>query len=278
LECGEHRRFGFFSIHGVNRKKIQSGDIRRTPNWPPIAQEFWVAPMRKPSISALVKLGLLLVLIGTALYFRFFTEIGQHLTIESLRNYLAGFPPLVLPLVYIGIYILGTVMLLPGTLLSFVGSLLFGLFEATLYTWIGATIGATLAYLLAKLLGRDFVDQLLAGRLQALDERLGRHGFMGLLILRLVPLFPFNGINFGSGLTSIRLRDYVLATAIGILPGTFVYQYLFAQLGESVLQEGGIKPYDPHLLAAIGLFLVFIVLGKWLSRKLRPSENAKRPG
>jgi uncharacterized membrane protein YdjX (TVP38/TMEM64 family) len=134
-----------------------------------------------------------------------------------------AFPPLVVPLLYIAIYVVGTVCLLPGTVLSFAGSRLFGLFEATLYTWIAATIGATLAFLLAKLLGRDFVDQLLGGRLEALDERLKRHGFTGLLILRLVPLFPFNGINFGSGLTSIRLVDYVLATAIGILPGTFVY-------------------------------------------------------
>ena len=122
------------------------------------------------------------------------------------------------------------------------GAALFDLFEATLYTWIGATLGATLAFLLARLLGRDFFAQLLAGRLQALDERLSRNGFFNMLILRLVPLIPFNAINFGAGLTSIRLRDYVLATAIGILPGTFVYQYLFSRLGKRTYSTRNSSP------------------------------------
>ena len=230
---------------------------------------------------ALVRLGVLLALVLAAVWFTWFTETGRELRspegrtrFVELRDYVAGFPPLVVPFLYITIYVAGTVCLLPGTLLSFVGSRLFGLFEATLYTWIGATIGATLCFLLAKLLGRDFVDQLLGGRLQALDERLKRHGFTGLLILRLVPLFPFNGINFGSGLTGIRFVDYVLATAIGILPGTFVYQYLFAKLGDKVLSgEYSLSDlYDPELLIAVGVFALFIVAGKWLSSKLQPSE------
>jgi uncharacterized membrane protein YdjX (TVP38/TMEM64 family) len=226
----------------------------------------------KPRLSALVKLAVLLAFVGGAIWFSRFTDTGRQITLQSIRTYLGSFPPLLVPVLYMGIYILGTIVLLPGLVLSFVGSLLFGLFEATLYTWIAATLGATLAFLLAKLLGRDFVNQLLAGRLQALDERLTRHGFTGLLVLRLVPLFPFNGINFGSGLTGIRLRDYVLATAIGILPGTFVYQYLFATLGEKVLSEGiSLSDLaDPHLLAPLGLFLVFIAAGKWLSSKQKP--------
>jgi uncharacterized membrane protein YdjX (TVP38/TMEM64 family) len=95
-------------------------------------------------------------------------------------------------------------------------------------------------------------------------------------VLRLVPLFPFNGINFGSGLTGIRLRDYVLGTAIGIVPGVFVYQYLYARLGEKVLSEGFTLAdlYDPHLLIAVGLFIAFIVIGKWLSNKLQPKPPA----
>src|SRR5262249_21732172 len=124
--------------------------------------------------------------------------------------------------------------------------------------------------LVAKLLGRDFVDQLLKGKLQTLDARLGKHGFSALLILRLVPLFPFNGLNFGCGLTSIRLRDYVLATAIGILPGTFVYQFLFARFGEKILQEGFAWSdlLDWQIGIALALFAVFIVIGKWASTKL----------
>jgi uncharacterized membrane protein YdjX (TVP38/TMEM64 family) len=125
--------------------------------------------------------------------------------------------------------------------------------------------------LLAKALGRDFVDQLLGGRLQSLDQRLRERGFVSLLVVRLVPLFPFNGVNFGCGFTSIRVRDYVLATAIGIVPGTFVYQYLFSKLGETVLTDGFAWSdlADVELLAPLGLFVVFVVSTALIARKLR---------
>jgi uncharacterized membrane protein YdjX (TVP38/TMEM64 family) len=227
--------------------------------------------MRKPSASALVKLFLLLALIAAAVYFTRFTDTGRQITVQSVRDYVRSYPALLVPLVYIAIYVLGTVLFLPGTLLSFVGAQLFGLWEGTLYTWIGATIGATLAFLVARRLGRDFVNQLLSGRLHVLEQHLQRHAFMGLLVMRLVPVFPFSGLNLGCGLTNMRLRDFVLATALGILPGTFVFQYLFAYLGRA-LDEGmsWSDLADPHVLAPIGLFLAFILIGRWLARRLQP--------
>lgn len=226
--------------------------------------------MRKPSTSSLVKLGLLLALIAGATTFRFGTEAGRDITFQSIRDYVRTFPPLLVPLLYIGIYVVGTILFFPGVALSLAGSVLFGLFEATLYTWIGATLGATLAFLLARLLGREFFAQIVAGRLQTLDEWLSRNGFFNLLILRLVPLVPFNAINFGAGLTSIRLRDYVLATALGILPGTFLYQFLFSRFEEA-------NPFDPQLLAAVGLLLIFTLVGKWVSVKLRAKPPVTPP-
>jgi uncharacterized membrane protein YdjX (TVP38/TMEM64 family) len=107
-------------------------------------------------------------------------------------------------LIYIAV---GTVALSPGTVLSVAGAVQFGPYEGTLYTWIGATIGATLAYWMARVLGRDFVERRFGGRFAAFDQRIREHGFTGLLIIRLLPLFPFNAVNFGSGLTGIRLRD-----------------------------------------------------------------------
>jgi uncharacterized membrane protein YdjX (TVP38/TMEM64 family) len=235
--------------------------------------------MRKLSASSMIKLAVLVALIAAVIYYTRFTETGRQINVLSIRESLDRVPPGLLPLAYMGVYIVGTVLMLPGLSLSFLGSLLFDLFEATLYTWIAATVGATLAFLVARFLGRDFVDRLLSGQFAALDERLRRHGFTGLLILRLVPLFPFNGINFGSGLTSIRLREYVLATALGILPGTFVYQYLFATLREKVLEQGISLSdlYDPSLLVPIGLFLFFMFAGRWLATRLKPREADVRP-
>jgi uncharacterized membrane protein YdjX (TVP38/TMEM64 family) len=223
---------------------------------------------------SLLKLGVLVLFLGGAFYVLRYTDFGEYLTASSVREWIKGFDPLLAPLIYIGVYILGTVLLVPGTLLSFGGAILFGAYMGTLYTWIGATIGATLAFLLAKFLGRDFVDQLLAGRFQDFERRLEKHGFTSLLILRLLPWFPFNGINFGSGLTRIRLRDYVLATAIGILPGTFVYQFLFATLGEKVLSNEWqwSDLADPELGVALVLFAAFIWIGRSLARRMQSSE------
>ena len=228
---------------------------------------------------SLIKLLVLVGFIAGAVWFFRFTDTGRDITPRALLEYIRNFDPVLSRLVYIGVYIVGTVVLIPGTMLSFAGALLFGVYEGTLYTWIGATIGAIGAFYVAKALGRDFVDRLLARRLQTLDQRLREHAFTGLLIVRLVPLFPFNGINFGCGLTSIRTRDYILATAIGILPGTFVYQYLFASVGQRIVEEGFRWEYlwDLELLLALGLFVFFFVVGKWLAGKLRgPADDFPR--
>ncbi len=221
--------------------------------------------------KSLFKLAALVGILGGAVYVRLFTDFGQSLTALAIRDWINSFDPILARLIYIGIYIVGTVFLVPGVLLSFGGAILFGAYEGTLYTWIGATIGATLSFLLAKVLGRDSVDRLLGGRFAEFERKLETHGFTSLLILRLLPWFPFTGINFGSGLTRIRFRDYVLATAIGILPGTFVYQFLFANLGDKVLinewQWSDLA--DPKLGIAIALFIVFASIGSYVARRLQ---------
>lgn len=236
--------------------------------------------MTAPRLSSLIKLSILVAfLLGVYLFF-FHTETGRQLrSIERIETIVNSAHPFVSRLIYVAVYIVGTVLLLPGTVMSFVGAYLFGVWQGTLLTWIGATIGATLAFLVAKALGRDFVNQLLGGRLKALDERLSEHGFTGLLLIRLVPVFPFNGVNFGAGLTGIRLRDYVLGTALGILPGTFIYQYLFATLGRKVIDEGFAWEdlAKPDVLLALAAFAAFIVVTKWLVGKTK-SATGPKPG
>lgn len=114
---------------------------------------------------------------------------------------------------------------LPATPLTLVGGALFGPWLGTLFNWLGATLGATGAYLLARALGRDAVRSLLGARAGALDALAGDQAFGSLLRLRLLPLIPFNGINFGAGLAGVPPGTYVLATALGIVPGTAVYTY-----------------------------------------------------
>ncbi|MGE3805541.1 MAG: TVP38/TMEM64 family protein [Gemmataceae bacterium] len=219
--------------------------------------------------KTILKLVLFLAFIGGAIYFFRFTETGKKIEPNAIIEQIESFDLFTAGLIYVAIYILGTLFLVPGTALSFAGAVVFGAYLGTLLTWIGATIGATLSFLAAKLLGRDFVTSLFGNKLDGLDRRIRDNGFTGLLIIRLVPAFPYNVVNFGSGFTSIGLRDYVLATAIGILPGTFVYQFLFAKFGRAILKEG----FRWELLAALGLFVVFILVGKWASKKLAKKET-----
>jgi uncharacterized membrane protein YdjX (TVP38/TMEM64 family) len=217
-----------------------------------------------------LKLAVLVGFLAAAIYCFRFTERGREITPEYVLNYIDSHGPVTARLIYVAVYIGGTVAFLPGTVLSFAGAVLFGAYEGTLYTWIGASIGATLAYLMAKLLGRDSVERLFGGRFAAFNQRVREHGFAGLLLIRLLPIFPFNAVNLGCGLAGVRLRDYVLATAIGIVPGTLVYQFLFAQFGRKILTEGLQLEYlkDPQLWLALGLFAAFVIVGKWLSNKI----------
>jgi uncharacterized membrane protein YdjX (TVP38/TMEM64 family) len=236
--------------------------------------------MNERRFTTWLKVGLLVAFLAAGVYYFRFTERGREITPEFVLDNIESHGPVAARLIYVAVYIVGTMALLPGSVLSFAGAVLFGAYEGTVYTWVGATIGATLAYGMARLLGRDFVERLFGGRFGAFDQRIRDHGFTGLLIIRLLPLFPFNAVNFGCGLTGIRLGDYVLATAIGIVPGTFVYQFLFAKFGRRILTEGLRLEYlaDPELWLAIGLFAAFVIVGKWLSKRVLSKPTAHGQG
>jgi uncharacterized membrane protein YdjX (TVP38/TMEM64 family) len=178
---------------------------------------------------------------------------------------------------YIVLYVIGTLLLVPGTLLSFVGATLFGTAWGTLLTWAGASIGSTLTFLMVRYLGREgfkgLVDRLFGGKFDAFDLWIGDNAFSAMLLIRLLPIFPFNGVNFGAGLTRISLASYVGATTLGILPGTFVYQYLFAHVGQRILKEGVKVEYlaDPNLWLPVMLFVLFLIVGKVALRWVRPA-------
>ncbi len=168
------------------------------------------------------------------------------------------------PLIHIFAYSLVTIFLFPGTIMTFIGAILFGTVNGTIFNIIGATIGASLCFLVARYLGHDFVAKLHGKKSMHKEATFSKkHGFSTVFIARLVPVVPFNVLNFGSGLTKISFKDYVSATFLGLIPGTFIYTYLFATLGESVL-SGNFVAADlltREILIPIGLFILLIVGG-----------------
>jgi uncharacterized membrane protein YdjX (TVP38/TMEM64 family) len=121
---------------------------------------------------------------------------------------------------------------LPGAvILTLAGGFLFGSVLGTVLVNLGATTGSTLAFLAARYLFRDWVEAKFGHRIGAIQEGFSKNAFSYLMTLRLIPLFPFFIVNLVSGLTRVSLATYVTATAIGIIPGSFVFAYAGRQLG-----------------------------------------------
>ncbi|RME30915.1 TVP38/TMEM64 family protein [Candidatus Woesearchaeota archaeon] len=130
--------------------------------------------------------------------------------------------------VYITIYAVAPVLLVPGSLLTVIAGALFGPLLGTLYVIIGANLGALMAFLSARYFGADVKEKVEKTRfmnLQEANKKIERNGFLFVLFLRLVPLVPYNLLNYGLGLSRVRFRDYFLGSIIGMLPATFAFVY-----------------------------------------------------
>lgn len=130
-------------------------------------------------------------------------------------------------LIYIGLYVVATVCLLPGLILTIAAGVLFGLGAGTALASAGSVLGAVAAFFVGRTLARDWVGRKIAAwpRFRALDSALATRGFWIVLLTRLSPLFPFNVLNYAYGVTGVRARDYIVASWIGMLPATVLYVY-----------------------------------------------------
>lgn len=164
---------------------------------------------------------------------------------------------------FVGLYAAATVAWIPGSLLTLAAGAIFGLVQGTLYTLVGATLGAALAFLVARYLARSTLEARLGGhpRLQAIDEALGREGAKVVFLVRLSPVFPFNALNYALGLTRVGFRDYVLASAVGMVPGTFLYVYVGHTAGRIAADAAGMASRSPgyYVLLAAGLLATVAV-------------------
>ena len=204
---------------------------------------------------------LLGAIIAAALLIRF-TSIASHLTLENLHRFreAAG---VFAPLIFIAAYAVGTIFAFPGSLLTLSGGLLFGTVIGTVLVVIGATTGATLAFLLARYAGRRTVERFLSGtQLEKFDRMVTGSGLSAVLFTRFVPLLPFNLLNFAWGLTGVKLRDYVIGTALGILPGSFVYANLAGAVARSLQNsDSALSSVNLSRLLNRDVLIAFAILG-----------------
>ena len=130
------------------------------------------------------------------------------------------------PLTFMALYAVATVALVPGSVLTLAGGALFGPLAGTLYNLTGATLGATGAFLASRYLAADWVRRRLGSRAEQIVQGVEREDWRFVAFVRLVPLIPFNLLNYALGLTRIRLSRYVIASYLAMLPGSLAYTYL----------------------------------------------------
>jgi uncharacterized membrane protein YdjX (TVP38/TMEM64 family) len=150
---------------------------------------------------------------------------SESLRVGALRAELASFGPWA-PLLFVPIYALATVLFVPGSIMTVTGGVLFGPLWGTLCNLAGATLGATLAFLIARYVSSDWVERRAGERLARLIQGVEAEGWRFVAFVRLVPLFPFNLVNYAFGLTRVRLGQFVVTSFVCIIPGTFAYTYL----------------------------------------------------
>jgi len=183
------------------------------------------------------------------------------------------------PLLYVAIYAVGTVAFIPGMLFALAGGAMFGPFWGVLLNLSGATIGATLAFLIARYLAGDWVARRAPGRLDRLITGVEAEGWRFVAFIRLVPLFPFNLANYALGLTRIGVVPYVATSIVCMAPGAVAYTWLGHAGREALTGDASSIRYG---LMALGLLAAIVFLPRLVTRlrRGRPAwtepENLRR--
>jgi len=176
------------------------------------------------------------------------------------------------PVLFVLLYVVVTVVLLPAVVLTLGAGAIFGVAQAFLLVSLGATLGATAAFLTGRYLAREWVAKRMAGspKLRAIDEAVAREGWKIVLLTRLSPAFPFVLLNYVFGLTRVSLRHYVVASWIGMMPGIMLYTYLGSLAGDVAAAAAGGRTRSVWEWASYALGLVAtVVLTLYVTRLAR---------
>lgn len=204
-----------------------------------------------------------LCIVATGLGVYFLGGIDQ----EQLQTWLkqAG---LWAPVIYIVLYTVGTILILPSTPLNLSGGAIFGAWWGTLWTTIAAVIAAVVAFAFTRTVGRDVVARKFAGRWEAMDAEMRQGGVFYMFAIRLLPIIPYGLVNFAAGLTSIRFKDYLVGTVLGTVPG--ILPFVMMGSGLRALKSGDILP----LMGALALTGMLVGGATWYRRRRQSPQKA----
>jgi uncharacterized membrane protein YdjX (TVP38/TMEM64 family) len=193
----------------------------------------------KPGLASRTKLILGVILVAALLVLA--RQFNVQDLLKNALEWIRGLGPTG-PLSFLGIYVLATVLFLPGSILTLGAGVVFGLVKGSVICSVSSTLGATCAFLVGRYLARGWVETKIDGnpKFKAIDEAVAREGWKIVGLTRLSPIFPFNLLNYAYGVTKVPLRGYFFASWIGMLPGTVMYVYIGTLAGDlATLSAGG---------------------------------------
>lgn len=184
----------------------------------------------------------------------------KHISMRYLKGYILSYGNFA-AVVFIIIYSLKPVVLvIPTSLLSVLAGNIFGPMYAFVLSMIGCFFSASLAFFLAHMLGKPFVDKMLRGKVFKLDNRIEEHGFLIMLLMRLSFVFPYDPLSYAAGLTKMRYTDFILGTMLGIIPEMLSYSFMGKHLN---------RPFSIKMLIPIAAMTGVAVTASYLYRRYK---------
>ena len=211
----------------------------------------------------------LLVVVIAVLVLSYVLGIGEKLA--ALRGWIEALGALG-PVVFILIYVGAVVAALPGSAITIIAGAIFGSVLGVIVVSIASTLGASLAFLIGRYFARDATAKWLSKRekFKKLDDLTERHGAIMVALVRIVPIFPFNFVNYGFGLTKVRFWTYVFWSWLCMLPGTVLYVVGTDAISQAIIQKR--VPW-PLIGIVIGVGILLVVLVKFARKRLHEEDQ-----
>lgn len=187
------------------------------------------------------------------------------------------------PIVVVVIYVLATPLFMPGSVITLAAAFIFGLLKSVVIVSIGSTLGACLAFIIGRTIGRDWVASKVRGsaKFSAIDEAVGKEGFKIVFLLRLSPIFPFNLLNYALGLTNVPFWRYAIASWIGMIPGTIMYCYIgsaarsLTQVAAGEVVKGGMATQALFWVGLVATIIVALLVTRIASNAVKRAGITK---
>ncbi len=211
----------------------------------------------------MLKIIIVVAIIALLFVFRDYLNIDSMLEIiEAIRGNAFA------PLIFIIVYAVSVTFMVPASALTLISGPIFGFWPGLLLTVIGSNLGCHLSYWVAKFLGEETVKKFIKSGsfIDEAKKQIDKNGFLFMMYARLIPLFPFAGVNYLSGIIGVKYKDYAIATVLGMLPGSFDYVYL----GFSVTD---IRENPLGIIVSIAMLVLFTLIVTFVKKRSAKSKE-----